>query len=168
MKNTIRKIPTRAGGIIFDRDNTHIVLVLNKDSYYKKEFKWGLPKGHLYDHERQVPYLGAQREIWEETGIWFPIYQETFSIPIYDTLYYVLSLDRDYNPNFVANDKDEIILVCWFPINCLADLNVNRTLAKLIKRWRNIFPSRTVVQKMIKTNVNRDIHSHNENNEANH
>ena len=51
MRNNLRKTPTRAGGIIFDRDNTHIILVLNKDSYYKKEFKWGLPKGHLYDYE---------------------------------------------------------------------------------------------------------------------
>ena len=58
MRNTIRKTPTRAGGIIFDKDNTHIILVLNKDSYYKKEYKWGLPKGHLYDYERKLP-------IWE-------------------------------------------------------------------------------------------------------
>ena len=36
MRNTIRKTPTRAGGIIFDKDNTHIILVLNKDSYYKE------------------------------------------------------------------------------------------------------------------------------------
>ena len=138
--NTIRRIPTRAGGIIFDRDNTHIILVLNKDSYKKKEFKWGLPKGHLHEYERKLPYLGAQREIWEETGIYFPIQQDTFSISIYDTLYYVLSLNRDYNPTFNSNDKEEIIEVCWFPIQELGTLNVNRTLAKLIKKWRNIFP----------------------------
>ena len=141
MNKSIRKIPTRAGGIIFDRDNTHIVLVLNKESYYKQEFKWGLPKGHLQDHERMFPYLGAQREIWEETGIYFPIQQETFSISIYDTLYYVLSLDKDYNPNFVTNDVEEIIHVCWVPISTLSSLNVNRTLAKLIKKWRSIFPN---------------------------
>lgn len=140
MRNNLRKIPTRAGGIIFDRDNTHIILVLNKDSYYKKEFKWGLPKGHLYDYERRMPYLGAQREIWEETGIFLPIAHETFSIPIYDTLYYVLSLDRYWNPSFTPNDTDEIIHVQWVPISNLPELNVNRTLAKLIKKWRNIFP----------------------------
>ena len=142
MTQSIRKIPTRAGGIIFDRDNTHIVLVLNKDSYLKKEFKWGLPKGHLHEYERIAPYLGAQREIWEETGIYFPIQHETFSIPIYDTLYYVLSLDRHYNPIFTTNDSDEIIHVCWVPISTLSTLNVNRTLAKLIKKWRSIFPHR--------------------------
>ena len=141
MRNTIRKTPTRAGGIIFDKDNTHIILVLNKDSYYKKEFKWGLPKGHLYDYERKLPYLGAQREIWEETGIFLPISDGTFSISIYDTLYYVLSLDRFWNPTFIPNDTDEIYLVQWVPISSLETLNVNRTLAKLIKKWRNIFPT---------------------------
>lgn len=141
MRNTIRKTPTRAGGIIFDKDNTHIILVLNKDSYYKKEYKWGLPKGHLYDYERKCPYLGAQREIWEETGIFLPIADGTFSISIYDTLYYVLSLDRFWNPTFIPNDTDEIYLVQWVPISSLETLNVNRTLAKLIKKWRNIFPT---------------------------
>ncbi len=141
MRNTIRKTPTRAGGIIFDKDNTHIILVLNKDSYYKKEYKWGLPKGHLYDYERKLPYLGAQREIWEETGIFLPIADGTFSISIYDTLYYVLSLDRFWNPTFIPNDTDEIYLVQWVPISSLETLNVNRTLAKLIKKWRNIFPT---------------------------
>ena len=138
---TIRKIPTRAGGIIFDKENTHIVLVLNRDSYNKQEYKWGLPKGHLYDYERRLPYLGAQREIWEETGIYFPIQQETFSISIYDTLYYVLCLDRNFNPTFVPNDTNEIIHVRWVPISSLGHLNVNRTLAKLIKKWKNIFPT---------------------------
>ena len=141
MRNTIRKTPTRAGGIIFDKDNTHIILVLNKDSYYKKEYEWGLPKGHLYDYERKWPYLGAQREIWEETGIFLPIADGTFSISIYDTLYYVLSLDRFWNPTFIPNDTDEIYLVQWVPISSLETLNVNRTLAKLIKKWRNIFPT---------------------------
>ena len=37
-----QKKPTRAGGIIFDENNNHIVLVLNKDSYMKKENKWGV------------------------------------------------------------------------------------------------------------------------------
>tara|TARA_Y100000389_G_scaffold205111_1_gene263339 strand:- start:2814 stop:3263 length:450 start_codon:yes stop_codon:yes gene_type:complete len=137
-----RKIPTRAGGIIFDNTNTHIVLVLNKESYMKKENKWGLPKGHLYDYERSQPYIGAQREIWEETGIFFPIGKETFSISIYDTLYYVLSLDMDANTFFIPNDTNEIIKVCWFPIDNLHCLNVNRTLAKIIKKWRNIFPTK--------------------------
>jgi ADP-ribose pyrophosphatase YjhB (NUDIX family) len=142
MKREIyRKVPTRAGGIIFDKSHTHIVLVLNKDSYYKNENKWGLPKGHLYDYERKQPYIGAQREIWEETGIFFPIYQETFSISIYDTLYYVLTLDKEYNANLTPNDTNEIAKVCWFPITNLHNLNVNRTLAKIIKKWRNIFPN---------------------------
>ena len=144
-----RKIPLRAGGIIFNKDNTHIVLVLNRDSYNKGEHKWGLPKGHLHDHERRSPYLGAQREIWEETGIFFPIRDETFSISIYDTLYYVLSLDMYHNPLFTTNDNEEICYVGWFPISGLHSLNVNRTLAKLIRKWRSIFPNNFNNIKMI-------------------
>lgn len=139
--DTIRKIPTRAGGIIFNSENTHIVLVLNKDSYSKNENKWGLPKGHLFDYERKLPHLGAQREIWEETGIFFPIRDDNFSISIYDTLYYVLTLNREVNPFFFPRDTNEIAYVCWFPIESLNSLNVNRTLAKIIKKWRNIFPN---------------------------
>lgn len=143
MKNELqRKIPSRAGGIIFDKDNKHIVLVLNKESFRKNENKWGLPKGHLHHYERKQPHLGAQREIWEETGIFFPIYQESFSISIYDTLYYVLTLDKQHNQFFIPNDTNEIAKVCWFPIHSLHTLNVNRTLAKIIKKWRNIFPHR--------------------------
>ena len=136
-----KKLPTRAGGIIFDEDNTHIVLVLNRDSYLKKENKWGLPKGHLQDFERTQPYIGATREIWEETGIYFPIKYDTFSIGIYDTLYYVLKLNREHNPTFCTNDSDEIFRVQWVPITVLKNLKVNRTLAKIIKKWKNIFPN---------------------------
>ena len=136
-----KKNPTRAGGIIFDEDNSHIVLVLNKDSFLRNENKWGLPKGHLLDYEKNKPYMGAQREIWEETGIFFPIKQDTFSIPVYDTLYYVLKLDRTFNPTFDTHDSNEIILVRWVPIKDLKNLNVNRTLAKIIKKWKSIFPN---------------------------
>ena len=138
-----KKHPTRAGGIIFDKENKNIVLVLNKDSFIRNENKWGLPKGHLNDYERNKPYLGASREIWEETGIFFPIQQDTYSISVYDTLYYVLSLDKAHNPTFNTNDSEEIICVKWVPIDYLKTLNVNRTLAKIIKKWRNIFPVRS-------------------------
>lgn len=142
----LKKKPIRAGGIIFDKTNTHIVLVLNKESFLKKEFKWGLPKGHLLDHEKQNPYLGAQREILEEIGIFMPINQDTFSISIYDTTYYVLSLDRYYNPTFEPYDTNEIILAKWIPIDKLEYLNANRTLAKLIKKWNNIFSSQPILE----------------------
>ena len=41
-----------------------------------------------------------------------------------------------------TNDSNEIICVKWVPIEYLKTLNVNRTLAKIIKKWRNIFPIR--------------------------
>ena len=134
------KLPSRAGGIIFDKETKHILLVLNRDSYYKKENKWGLPKGHLSDFERQHPHIGAQREILEETGIFFPISENSFSISIYDTKYFVSSLCKIANPTFYPQDKTEIIYACWFPVNVISTLNVNRTLSKLICKWKNIFP----------------------------
>ena len=137
----IKKTPTRAGGIIFDKTNKFIVLVLNKDSFLKNENKWGLPKGHLNESERLYPHIGAQREIWEETGIYFPITEDTFSISVFDTLYYVLVLDKYHNPLFQTNDSSEIVKVIWFPIENLKNLNVNRTLAKIIKKWKSIFPN---------------------------
>jgi len=136
-----KKSPTRAGGIIFDKTNKFIVLVLNKDSFLKNENKWGLPKGHLNECERNKPHIGAQREIWEETGIYFPITEDTFSICVFDTLYYVLVLDKYHNPLFETNDSCEIVKVIWFPIDNLKNLNVNRTLAKIIKKWKSIFPN---------------------------
>lgn len=138
MENSKKK-PLRAGGIIFNKSNTHIVLVLNRESFLKKEFKYGLPKGHLLDHEKDFPHLGAQREILEEIGIFMPITDDTISISIYDTIYYILTLDKTYNPTFQPYDTNEIIMAEWIPINKLEYLNANRTLAKLVKKWNNIF-----------------------------
>tara|TARA_Y100000389_G_scaffold139399_1_gene137148 strand:- start:609 stop:1280 length:672 start_codon:yes stop_codon:yes gene_type:complete len=144
-----RKLPTRAGGIIFDKNTKFILLVLNRDSYFKKENKWGLPKGHLNNYERNFPHIGAQREILEETGIYFPLNENSFAISIYDTMYYVSSLCKKSNPVFFPKDQTEIIYACWFPVNAINKLNVNRTLSKLILKWRNIFPD-----------INSDFNSH--------
>ena len=35
----------------------------------------------------------------------------------------------------------EIFRVQWVPITQLKNLKVNRTLAKIIKKWKNIFPN---------------------------
>lgn len=139
MEITKKKKPIRAGGIIFNKSNTHIVLVLNRESFLKKEFKYGLPKGHLQNCEKDFPHVGAQREILEEIGIFMPIKKDTHSISIYDTIYYILTLDKKWNPTFQPYDTKEIILAEWVPINRLEYLNANRTLAKLIKKWNNIF-----------------------------
>ena len=72
-----------------------------------------------------------------------PITKDTISISIYDTIYYVLTLDKLYNPTFQPYDTKEIILAEWVPINRLEYLNANRTLAKLIKKWNNIFYTET-------------------------
>jgi len=59
-----KKEVSRAGGLIFNNDRTKVVLVLNRMSFLKGEYKYGLPKGHLYPYEIIAPFVGAQREIW--------------------------------------------------------------------------------------------------------
>lgn len=134
-----KNLPTRAGGIIFDKETKHILLVLNRDSFNKRENKWGLPKGHLSSYEKIYPHIGAQREILEETGIYFPLTEDTFSILIYDTKYFVTNLCKKNNFYFTPKDKTEIIHACWFPVHAISKLNVNRTLSRLICKWKNIF-----------------------------
>ena len=122
----------RAGGIIYDEDKTHILLVLNRMSHSKNENKWGLPKGHLMNHEYDKAYLGARREILEETGIFYPINENDESLTFYDTIYFIIKLNRFKNLHFEPRDKKEIHQVKWMSINKLKDLNVNRGLSMFI------------------------------------
>lgn len=126
---------SRAGGLIFNKTRTKVVLVLNRQSYLKGEFKFGLPKGHLMAHEKHLPFIGAQREIWEEIGVFFPINNFMTSFKIYDTRYYTLELDSDVISHFEPADTNEIIFCGWFEIESVKFLNVNRTLSKITRNW---------------------------------
>jgi len=130
-----KKEVSRAGGLIFNNDRTKVVLVLNRMSFLKGEYKYGLPKGHLYPYEIIAPFVGAQREIWEETGVFFPVNQFTNSFKIYDTRYYTLQLNNDVVHSFNPTDKREIAYAGWFDIEAVQYLNVNRTLSKIMKNW---------------------------------
>ncbi|AII17136.1 putative nucleoside diphosphate hydrolase [Aureococcus anophagefferens virus] len=124
----------RAGAIIINNEQTKIVLVLNRLSFLKKENKFGLPKGHLNPNELKIPEIGAQREVLEETGVFFPIDNFKHFIKICDTLYYILTLDSNFVQNFSPHDKHEICYTSWFDLNSIKYLNINRTLLKSLKQ----------------------------------
>jgi 8-oxo-dGTP pyrophosphatase MutT (NUDIX family) len=115
----------RAGGIILNKELTHIVLVLNRQSFSKNENKWGLPKGHLNQEEYNIPHFGARREILEETGMFIPIQPNDPSVVFHDTKYYIVQIDKKSNKFFQAQDMTEIYSVEWVPISKLKDLNMN-------------------------------------------
>lgn len=54
---------TSAGGVVYRRTESGLVVLLIKDSYRN----WGFPKGHVEDGEQ--PSDAALREIREETGL---------------------------------------------------------------------------------------------------
>ena len=128
----------RAGAIILSKDKTKIVLVLNRISYMKGEYKFGLPKGHLELNEKHLPAVGAQREVLEETGIFFPVDDFKSFIKICDTLFYILTLDSNAVNKFTPHDSKEIIYTGWFDLNSVEFLNTNRTLIKAMKQMDRI------------------------------
>lgn len=124
---------SRAGGIIFNSDLTQILLVLNKLSFLKGEFKYGLPKGHIESCDNFDFKTSAQREILEETGIFFPITEFKNCIKICDTIYYILQIDSNDNV-FIPQDKKEIAYCGFFDISSIYHINTNRTLQKALKQ----------------------------------
>ena len=124
---------SRAGGIIFNNDLTQILLVLNKLSYLKGEFKYGLPKGHIESCDNLNFKTSAQREILEETGLFFPITEFKHCIKICDTIYYILKIDCVDNV-FIPQDKTEIAYCGFFDISSIHYINTNRTLQKALKQ----------------------------------
>lgn len=54
---------TSAGGVVFRRTGSGIVVLLIRDSYRN----WGFPKGHVEDGEDAA--AAATREVGEETGL---------------------------------------------------------------------------------------------------
>ena len=123
-----RKRIIRCGGIVFNPTFNQVVIILNKDSYQRGEYKWGLPKGHI-DPDESI-YQCASREIKEETGLRLWIDDKTPKVKLNDTYYFLLVV----NPScqFHINDLNEIAQVKWFPINQLHKLNTNRGLKKFI------------------------------------
>ena len=130
---------SRAGCIITDSNIKYIILVKNRLSFEKGENKFGLPKGHIYKNESI--YQAAIRETYEETGLNLFININTPYIIMFDTIYFIIRLNKNNNLNLAPIDKNEILSSDWHNISNISHLNLNRSLTQLVKKWENIFKS---------------------------
>ena len=113
----------KAGGIIFNKSLTKVVMVLNKCSFLKGEHKWGLPKGHLELYEKINK--GAMREIKEETGLDIKILPEHRCIKINNSYYYLIVLNTDNECELAPIDTNEIIYSKWIELANIGQINKN-------------------------------------------
>ena len=129
-----RKKEQRSGGIILSRNLDKIILVLNRESVLNGDPKWGLPKGHIKFNE-SYPEC-AIREIEEETGLKLKINNNTYSIKINDTLYYIFVVDEHSHipkPMDVFEIKDSK----WIYLSDLDIFSCNRGLKKLHNSYKD-------------------------------
>lgn len=129
-----RKKEQRSGGIILSNDLKKIILVLNRESVLNGDPKWGLPKGHIKYNESYSAC--AIREIEEETGLKLKIDNNTYSIKINDTLYYIFVVDETNNipkPLDVFEIKDSK----WIYLSDLDIFSCNRGLKKLHNSYKD-------------------------------
>jgi len=135
-KNTYkkkRKKEQRSGGIILSKNLDKIILVLNRESVINGGAKWGLPKGHIKFNESYSDC--AIREIEEETGLKLKINNNTYSIKINDTLYYIFVVDEHSHipkPMDVFEIKDSR----WIYMSDLDIFSCNRGLKKLHSSYK--------------------------------
>ena len=122
----------RCGGILMNESLTHLVGVMNYESI--NDQKWGLPKGHLKNHESIQQC--AMREIYEETGIRVKITDDTPFKKLNDTFYYIFVLPDE--TVFHIRDHHEIAKVEWLAIDSLNTFNMNRGLRKFYDRFDKI------------------------------
>lgn len=120
---------TRCGGIILNQNLDSVIIVLNRESKIKGEYKWGLPKGHINPNEKLNNC--ASREIEEETGLKFKFSYNHPRVKINDTFYYIQIIDETENKQFKPKDNKEIAEVKWEKINNIKNINTNRGLKKL-------------------------------------
>lgn len=122
-------IAIKAGGIIFNKNLTKVIMVLNRASYINGDCKWGLPKGHLVNYEKI--HIGAKREIKEETGLQLSLRKEHRCIKINSCYYYIIILDKEYSLN--AIDKNEIFMTKWVNIKDITKFNINYDTRSIFK-----------------------------------
>jgi 8-oxo-dGTP pyrophosphatase MutT (NUDIX family) len=127
----------KAGCIIFDTDLKHVLLVKNRMSFEKGEDKYGLPKGSVKINE--LPRHAAERELYEETGLVIKINSHNNVILVFDTLYYILFLNKNNFNTFKPIDNIEIIATEWIDVNKVKNFTLNRSLFKVVQIWDNVF-----------------------------
>ena len=124
----------KCGGIIIDSSKQRVLCVLNRLSHLKGENKWGFPKGHMDNNETY--YKCAQREIKEETGLYFKKYKFSKYVKIYNNIYYIIQLKSNFD-KININDKKEISKVEWKTIKELNSGNYNRDIYIFLKFIKN-------------------------------
>jgi len=125
-----------AGFIILSPECTHTLLV--KDSRSKK---WGFPKGHKEDDDKNDDLVTATRECNEETGLVasdYKVYSEVFRVSKgsqsylfrYATLKTDMNKVKSYPP-----PPNEICECRWVPIVDLIDANQIYDGNKYLRNW---------------------------------
>jgi 8-oxo-dGTP pyrophosphatase MutT (NUDIX family) len=130
---------SKAGCVIFDLEMDHLVLVKNRMSFEKNENKFGLPKGGVHISLNETFRDAAEREVYEEIGLKLSISTNCKSIKICDIIYYIISIDKTKHPVFLPKDNLEILAAEWIPVKDIKNLNLNRSLSRLVRRWDKVF-----------------------------
>jgi ADP-ribose pyrophosphatase YjhB (NUDIX family) len=100
--------------------------------------KWSFPKGHREQSDTSE-LMCARRELMEEAGVNAPEkYHGT--IKLRAATYFVFLFDNNTLTRCIINDKKEVDMAQWFPVNELPDSgNVDVSMFKnLIKLYRNV------------------------------
>jgi len=131
--------PPKAGVIIFNEKLNKILIVKNKSVESEKNFKWGIPKGHIEKDE--LPHECAMRELYEETGIKLNIQINSKNCIkcINNTTYYVFSIPEK-NLKISPIDKNEIYTAQFHYINRIKSSSnlINRELYKITKNYMKL------------------------------
>lgn len=147
--NIKRKNSLRCGTIIFNRDCTKVITVLNRHSYNMGENKWGFPKGGIQRDEKFVNC--AMRETLEETGLNIKIRSDAAVLKISKTRYFPIILDETKCTRFNPTDKHEIYDVKWHTIERLQKFKALHTNHELKRFLTNTNISRAI--RIAKNNV---------------
>lgn len=126
---------TKAGAIITNHDYTKVLCVMNQESEYMCEYKWGLPKGHKEQKESNAKC--CLREVREEVGINLRLSKfEHPYIIVYDTCYYLFCFNTQ--KFYYPRDKNEISKVRWKKLRYIVNENMNRGLRAVVESWDEI------------------------------
>ena len=119
--------PTRkAGGILFNKDMTKVVCILNKWHWPNK---WGFPKGGVKNGETLRE--GAIREILEETGIRIRFNECQHGIKIGRTVYFTGVVEAKLK----VPDNTEVIDIKWIKLDDLLKYPINYELKTFALRY---------------------------------
>lgn len=125
--NVKQRFLPKAGVIILCENSTKVILVKGRSFEYKNdnyEGKWGFPKGHkdLYETRAQC----AKRELYEETGIELDIDDSYPYIDVYNTRYFIVSINYDVIQKYKPIDNYEIDRCNMVSLETIKHLVLNR------------------------------------------